>query len=167
MASTATARLPAACLRFSAMFSPRVRDGLPLHVRDGIGSATGKRHDVVLHVTGACAACVPRRRTSVRQLELALKASLGPLFGSGLAGLGETSLAERTEIVAATSTCFGSNCGSTVYRQIRGLIDKHRVPASWAGQAVTVLFSCLTARNRLRSRVSWRSPARLDRPLAT
>jgi hypothetical protein len=54
---------------------------LPLEVRDRIRTATGERQDVVLDVTGARAACAPRRRIWVRQLELALDRGRSRLFG--------------------------------------------------------------------------------------
>jgi hypothetical protein len=65
-------RLASAALRLPFILCLRIADCLPLQVSDRIRTATGERQDVVLDVTGARAACAPRRRTWVRQLELVL-----------------------------------------------------------------------------------------------
>ena len=50
----------------------RVRDGLPLHVRDAIGSAAIQRPDMIFDVAGAGAGCSARRRARMFPLELVL-----------------------------------------------------------------------------------------------
>jgi hypothetical protein len=52
------------------VLGPRLRDRLPLDVRDGVGSAAGERDDVVSPVTGTRAISQPGRRAGVLPLEL-------------------------------------------------------------------------------------------------
>jgi hypothetical protein len=51
--------------------SPSHRRLFAIACFNSIRTAAGERQDVVLDVTGTCAACAPCRRTWVRQLELA------------------------------------------------------------------------------------------------
>jgi len=46
-------RLPKAALSLLLVLRSRIRDCLPLQVGDGIGTAAGKRHNVIFDVAGA------------------------------------------------------------------------------------------------------------------
>ena len=61
--------LTAACPEFPAVLGLRVRDRLPLGVRNRVGAAAGERDDVILPVARTTAASLPGRRAGMLALE--------------------------------------------------------------------------------------------------
>src|SRR5207302_1227624 len=61
-----------AALAFPAILSPRVRDRLPLQVRNRVGAAARQRHNVIFDVAGAWAGQATRRRARMLPLKFVL-----------------------------------------------------------------------------------------------
>ena len=62
--------LPAAGAAFPSILCPRLRDGLPLDILNRVGSAAGKRYDVVFPIAGTGAARPTGRGAGMQPLKL-------------------------------------------------------------------------------------------------